>query len=100
MKEITIGKISYFGTLGYSPEAIADYFALTGKERIELIVRLGIHSDEYYLAYQNGKAIGEYNIDAELTKKAEEGDADAIGILATRSHERKLRDLKKELFGI
>lgn len=100
MAEISINKIRAFGALGYSPEAIADCFSLTGKERIELIVRLGIHSDEYYLAYQNGKAIGEYNIDAELTKKAEEGDADAIGILATRSHERKLRDLKKELFGI
>jgi len=100
MKEIPISKIKYFGSLGYSPDAIADYFNLKGKERIELILRLGIRTDEYYLAYKNGQSDGEYKVDAELSKKAEEGDPEAIELLAERSKERKRRDLKKEMFGI
>jgi hypothetical protein len=51
------------------------------------------------VAYDNGRAIGEYNIDVELTKLAERGDIEAITTLAERSKERKMKDLKKDLFG-
>ena len=100
MADIPLNKIRAFGALGYSPEAIADCLSLKGKERIEVILRLGLHNDEYYQAYQAGRVIGEYNIDAGLSKRAEEGDPEAIELLAERSKERKRRDLKKEMFGI
>ena len=100
MKEIPISKINQFGALGYSPEAIADYFGLKGKDRVEMIFRLGIRTDEYYLAYHSGQTEAEYKLDAELSKRAEEGDPEAIELLAERSKERKRRDLKKEMFGI
>lgn len=93
-------QIRTFGALGYSSERIADILGLKGPERTELIVRLSLHGDTYQVAYNQGKAYGEYNIDAELAKKAEKGEVDAITTLAERSKERKLKDLRKTIFGI
>ena len=50
--------------------------------------------------YRNGCALGEYNIDAELAKKAETGDVSAIETLETRKQERTVKDLRNQLFGI
>ncbi len=86
--------------MGYDASRIADLLDLHGKERTELIVRLSIPGDQLRVAYDNGRAIGEYNIDVELTKQAERGDIDSIAALAERSKERKLKDLKKDLFGV
>ena len=93
-------QIRSFGAMGYSSERIADLLKLKGKERAVLIVRLSIPEDEYYQAYKNGHAIGEWNIDAELAKQAEHGDIDAIAALGERSKKRRINDLKKDLFGI
>ena len=54
----------------------------------------------YYDAYENGRALGEYNIDAELAKKAEDGDIDAINTLEERKNLRVELDLRKQLFGV
>lgn len=93
-------KVRTFGALGYDPERIADLLDLHGKTRAELVVRLSIPGDALRVAYENGRAIGEYNIDVELTKQAERGDVDAITTRAERSKERKLKDMKKGLFGV
>ena len=95
-----ISKIRTFGAFGYDAERIADLLDLSGKERAELVVRLSIPGDELRIAYENGRAIGEYNIDVELVKQAERGDIDAISTLAERSKERKLKDMKRQLFGV
>lgn len=95
-----ISKVRTFGALGYDAERIADLLDLHGKIRAELVVRLSIPGDELRVAYDNGCAIGEYNIDVELTKLAERGDIDAITTRAERSKERKLKDLKRTIFGI
>ena len=75
-------------------------FGLRGKERTALTVRLLMPGDVYYDAYRNGCALGEYNIDAELAKKAETGDVSAIETLETRKQERTVKDLRNQLFGI
>ena len=93
-------QIRSFGALGYGPERIAALLNLTGKEKTELIIRLSLPDDPYYIAYQNGLAIGSWNIDAELAKQAEKGDIDSISALAERSRDRRIKDLKKQLFGI
>lgn len=95
-----IHKVRTFGALGYGADHIADLLGLHGKERLELTVRLSLAGDPLKVAYDNGRAIGEYNVDAELTKLAERGDIDAITTIAARSKERKLRDMKKDLFGV
>lgn len=93
-------QIRSFGALGYSADRIASILNLRGKERAELLFRLSLPNDEYYTAYQNGLAVGEWNIDAELAKQAERGDVESITALAARSKERKMKDLKNNLFGI
>ena len=95
-----ISKVRTFGALGYDAERIADLLDLHGKTRAELIVRLSIPDDELSVAYNNGRVIGEYNIDVELTKQAERGDIDSITTLAERSKERKIKDLRKNIFGL
>ena len=86
-------QIRTFGALGYSPERIANILGLKGTEREEV-------GDPYNSAYLYGNAVGEYNIDAELAKQAEQGDIDSIESLETRKKERTHLDLKRKLFGI
>lgn len=93
-------QIRTFGSLGYSPERIADLLGLSGDSRRELVMRLEIEGDELHTAYRHGLAIGNWNIDAELSKQAERGDLDAIKLRSERSKERKVADVKKEKFGI
>lgn len=93
-------KVRTFGALGYDAERIVDLLNLHGEERIELIVRLSMPGDELRVAYENGFAVGEYNIDVGLTKLAEQGNIDAIETLGERSKQRKTRDMKKNLFGV
>lgn len=95
-----INQVRQFGVLGYTPERIVAMLSLTGKRKEMLITRISIPGDTYHTAYQYGHSVGEYNIDAELTKKAEKGDTEAITILEQRTNYRIELDLRKELFGI
>lgn len=95
-----VSQVRTFGALGYTPHRICTLLDLRGKEKTALIVRLSIPGDVYYDAYHNGCALGEYNIDAELAKKAETGDVSAIETLETRKQERTVKDLRNQLFGI
>ena len=95
-----VSQVRTFGALGYSPHRICSLLGLRGKEKIALTIRLSLIGDVYYDAYRNGCALGEYNIDAELAKKAEAGDVAAIETLETRKQERIVKDLRNSLFGI
>lgn len=95
-----VSQVRTFGALGYTPHRICTLLSLRGKERTALTVRLLMPGDVYYDAYRNGCALGEYNIDAELAKKAETGDVSAIETLETRKQERTVKDLRNQLFGI
>lgn len=95
-----VSQVRTFDALGYTPHRICTLLGLRGKERTALTVRLLMPGDVYYDAYRNGCALGEYNIDAELAKKAETGDVSAIETLETRKQERTVKDLRNQLFGI
>ncbi len=95
-----VNQVRTFGALGYTPERICQLLGLKKVKRIVLLYRISIPGDTYYEAYQQGRALGEYNIDAELAKKAEKGDTDAITLLEERKNERAEKDLRFELFGI
>lgn len=95
-----VSQVRTFGALGYTPQRICSLLGLRGKERMALILRVGLTGDVYYDAYENGRALGEYNIDAELAKKAEDGDIDAINTLEERKNLRVELDLRKQLFGV
>jgi hypothetical protein len=93
-------KIRSFGALGYNFARIADLLSLRGKERARLILRLQDSSDPYAVAWRNGRAVSEHNVDAALLVEVEKGVTDAINALAERSRQRLLEDMKKEMFGI
>lgn len=95
-----ISQVRTFGALGYTPHRICSLLGLRGKEKVALTIRLALSGDVYNEAYRNGCALGEYNIDAELAKKAETGDVSAIETLETRKEERVVKDLRNQLFGI
>ncbi len=95
-----VSQVRTFGALGYTPSRICDVLGLRGKEKTALTLRMSIPGDAYHDAYRNGKALGEYNVDAELAKKAEKGDVEAIETLETRKKERAVKDLRNQLFGV
>lgn len=86
--------------MNYTPKRICCLLGLKKAEQIAMIYRINTPGDVYYEAYQQGRALGEYNIDAELAKQAEKGDIDSITLLEERKNEREEQDLRKELFGI
>lgn len=86
--------------MGYTPERICQLLGLRKNKRIVLLYRIGIPGDAYCEAYHQGRALGEYNIDAELAKKAEKGENDSITLLEERKNERAEKDLRMKLFGI
>lgn len=95
-----VSQVRTFGALGYSPDRICNLLGLRGKEKIALGIRIGLPNDVYNDAYTNGRVLGEYNIDAELAKRAEAGEIDAITTLETRKNERIELELRKQLFGV
>ena len=95
-----VPQVRTFGALGYTPHRICTLLGLRGNEKVALTIRLSMPGDVYYDTYRNGCALGEYNIDAELAKKAEMGDVTAIETLETRKKERTVKDLRNQLFGI
>lgn len=95
-----VSQVRTFGALEYTPERICKLLNLSKDKSVVLKLRIEMPEDIYYKAYHQGKSLGEYNIDAELAKKAETGDVDAITILEERKNERSEKDLRYKLFGI
>ena len=95
-----VNQVRTFGALNYTPERICQLLALSKAKREALLYRITLPGDIYFEAYQQGLALGEYNIDAELAKKAEKGDNDSITLLEERKNERAEKDLRMKLFGI
>lgn len=95
-----VNQIRTFGALNYTPERICQLLGLKKNKREALLYRITLPGDIYFEAYQQGLALGEYNIDAELAKKAEKGDKDSITLLEERKNKRAEKDLRMKLFGI
>lgn len=95
-----VNQVRTFGALNYTPERICQLLGLRKAKREALLYRIALSGDIYFEAYQQGLALGEYNIDAELAKKAEKGDNDSITLLSERKNERAEKDLRMKLFGI
>lgn len=100
LSEEYIPKVRTFGALGYTPERICRLLGLKGAKRAVFLLRIELAGDTYCEAYRQGKALGEYNIDVELAKKAEKGDIESIKLLEARKNERVEKDLRNELFGV
>jgi len=95
-----IQQVRTFGALDYTPERICRLLGLSKHQSQALQYRMATPGDVYHDAYLQGRALGDYNVDAELAKGAENGDKDAIELLAARKLERQELDIRQKLFGI
>ena len=98
--EDKIEEIKIYGSLGYSADQVADALEFPFRSRALLADRLSNPDDVLAMAYRKGYIISEQKTDMSLAKQAQTGDIDAIEMQAARSKERKLKALKKNLFGI
>jgi len=93
-------KIRNYGALKYSKEKIAAILGLTKDERETFFSDFDDKESEVRRFWEQGVAIGDYNIDAELAKSAEGGDTNSIIELSYRQYYQKTDQIKNELFGI
>lgn len=93
-------EVREYAEIGCNPQRIAYLLGLTGRERLALIVRISLSGDTYNDAYNNGRTLGEFNIDKKLMEKANTGDIEAITLLEERKNQRVELDLRKQLFGV
>ncbi len=96
----TLIKIRNYGALKYPPDKICSILGLNGDERERFLVEFEDLETQIRTFYEQGVAIGDYNIDAELAKKSEKGDVLAIMELQKRQYYSNISRLKKDLFGV
>jgi hypothetical protein len=93
-------KVRNWAALKYSPSRIVTLLDLP-KDEAQVFLD-DIETDDHPLKkmYDLGFAIGEYNMDVSLIRQAEDGNMDAELQLRQRQKEMKIRELKKDLFGV
>ena len=100
MDQSSLIKIRNYGALKYSKERICKMLGLFGEDAQRFLVEFEDEESQIRQFYDQGVAIGDYNIDAELAKQSEKGEILAIIQLQDRQEKTKISTLKKELFGI
>lgn len=100
MDEKTLKRIINFGALKYSAIKICKILGYNKAQTEQFLIEFENEDSAVRRNYDQGVAIGEYNIDAELAKQAEKGEIFSIIELRKGQYHRKIEDLKKDLFGI
>ncbi len=100
MDQSSLIKIRNYGALKYAPERICKILGLFGEDSQRFIVEFQDEESQIRQFYDQGVAIGDYNIDAELAKQSEKGDIMSIMQLQERQEKTKISNLKNQLFGI
>lgn len=95
-----LDEIKVFGSLSYNAKQIADFLELTTDQRSKLIQCFEDPDHPVTMAYWKGFINAEYKTDAIIAKEAQAGDEKSIELQGERSRQRKLRELKRDLFGI
>lgn len=100
MDQSTLIKIRNYGALKFSSEKICKILGLRGAEKDRFLIEMDDPDSDVRIFYDQGVAIGDYNIDAELAKKSEKGDVLAIMELSKRQYHNKISEIKKDLFAL
>ena len=93
-------KIRNYGALKYTPDRICVLLGLDLEESRAFIDEFADLQSQTRRFYEQGVAIGEYNIDVELAKQGEKGDVFAIMEISKQQENRKIDKVRKELFGL
>lgn len=100
LPEETLQKIKQFGALKYAPSRICTLLGIFGDRALELLLEFQEEKSQIRQFYEQGLAIGDYNIDVKLVAESGKGDLPSIQELGLRQERTKVNTLKKELFGI
>lgn len=93
-------KVRNWAALKYSPSRIITLLDLSREDALVFLDDIETEDHPLKKMYELGIAIGEYNMDVSLVKQAEGGNMDAEIQLRQRQKELKIREIKKELFGV
>jgi hypothetical protein len=94
-----LDKIEAFGKLKYSRERIAAALNMPKVKREIFFSHFEDPTSDERIAYEKGLTLGDAEIDIGLTIAARDGDSWSAKELLIRQSERRVDDLKKELFG-
>lgn len=100
LSDTIIKQIKSFGALQYTIDEIIDMLVLPADEARLLADEFAKPDSLVSRTYRQGEQVGIYNIDAALMKKCEQGDKDAIEQRETLLKERRIRQIKKDYFGV
>lgn len=95
--DIPIAQIRVYGALRYPISTMA---SLLNVPEGYLEQEMNDPASNIAKEYEKGKNQANYNSDTELLKSAQKGDAESIAVLSEREHNRKLDNLKNQLFGL
>ena len=95
-----IEQIKGYGKFKYSPERITVLLGLTRVDRQTFLQEFENPESDVRLAYEQGVALGEYEIDEALLKMATDDNVIAATELSRRRYYANINRIKKELFGI
>lgn len=95
-----LSRIRNYGALKYTASRICDLLALSTSDRVIFLQEFEDPESDIRKFYEHGVAIGDYNQDVELAKQGEKGEILAIIELNRIQHDRKVEEVKKDLFGI
>jgi hypothetical protein len=95
-----LSKIEAFGKLKYSKERILAVLDLTKTERKIFLEHFEDPTSDERVAYERGLVMGDAEIDIGLTNAARDGDSFSAKELWYRQDQRRVDELKKELFNI
>lgn len=93
-------KIEAFGKLKYSKERIAAALDMPRLKRQIFFEHFEDPTSDERIAYEKGLTLGDAEIDIGLTQAARDGDSFSAKELWYRQDQRKVDELKKELFNI
>jgi len=96
----TLIKIRNYGALKYTVDRIVVLLGVDPDEELKFVEEFQDPKSQVRRYYEQGVAIGEYNIDVELAKAGEKGDVLAIMEISKKQDHRRISGLRKELFGV
>lgn len=100
LPDIYIDEVKEYARKGYSPSRIANLLGFGKYERMLFLERVSSADDVYHVGYIQAFEEGQDDIDKALKEKANKGDLEAIKLLAERENERRIKELRLELFGV
>lgn len=100
LPDIYIDEVKEYARKGYSPSRIANLLGFGKNERMLFLERISSPDDIYHVGYIQAFEEGQDNIDKALKEKADKADLEAIKLLAERENERRIKELRLELFGV